>query len=159
MFETLTDKQVINVISNNIIGRLGCHADGKTYIVPISFAYDNGYVYARTFEGKKIEMMRKNPEVCFQLDEMESMANWKSVIIWGTFEELNNEGEREEGLQILLSRILPKMSSETMKLTPEWPFPGSDLTKIEGIVFRIKIREMTGRMEKPDFDLYRSWER
>ena len=82
MFETLSDKQIINVVCNNIIGRLGCHSDGKTYVVPISFAYEGGYIYARTFEGMKIDMMRKNPEVCFQLDEMNSMADWKSVVFW-----------------------------------------------------------------------------
>jgi hypothetical protein len=54
------------------------------------------------------------------------------------------------GLQILMSRILPKISSETVKLTPEWPFPGNDLASIKGIVFRIKIKEMTGRLERPE---------
>lgn len=157
MFETLSDKQITGVVANNIIGRLGCHADGRTYVVPISYAYSGDYIYARTFEGLKIDMMRKNPEVCFQVDEMESMADWKSVIIWGTFEEINDKSEREKGLKILMSRILPQLASETVKLAPEWPFPGNDLSAIEGIVFRIYIKEMTGRLEKPDLELYRSW--
>lgn len=149
MFETLSDEQIKSVISNNIVGRLGCHADGKTYVVPISYAFEDNCIYARTFEGLKIDMMRKNPEICFQVDEMESMADWRSVIIWGKFEELNEKAEREKGLKILMSRILPKISSETVKLTPEWPFPGNDLASIKGIVFRIAIKEMTGRLEKP----------
>jgi nitroimidazol reductase NimA-like FMN-containing flavoprotein (pyridoxamine 5'-phosphate oxidase superfamily) len=149
MFETLSDEQIKSVISNNIVGRLGCHADGKTYVVPISYAFEDNCIYARTFEGLKIDMMRKNPEICFQVDEMESMADWRSVIIWGKFEELDEKAEREKGLKILMSRILPKISSETVKLTPEWPFPGNDLVSIKGIVFRIAIKEMTGRLEKP----------
>jgi nitroimidazol reductase NimA-like FMN-containing flavoprotein (pyridoxamine 5'-phosphate oxidase superfamily) len=152
MFETLSGKEIISVISNNFIGRLGCHAEGKTYIVPISYAYNSGYIYARTFEGMKISMMRKNPKVCFQIDEMESMAEWKSAIIWGTFEELLNEKERGKGLKILMSRILPKVASETVKFTPEWPFASKGFKEIDGIVFRIHIKEMTGRMEKPDED-------
>jgi nitroimidazol reductase NimA-like FMN-containing flavoprotein (pyridoxamine 5'-phosphate oxidase superfamily) len=150
MFETLSDKQIRAVISNNIVGRLGCHANSKTYVVPISYAFKDNCIYARTFEGLKIKMMRENPEVCFQVDEMESMADWKSAIIWGTFEELDEKAEREKGLQILMSRILPKISSETVKLTPEWPFPGDDLGAIKGIVFRINIKEMTGRLEKSE---------
>jgi nitroimidazol reductase NimA-like FMN-containing flavoprotein (pyridoxamine 5'-phosphate oxidase superfamily) len=157
MIESLSDQEIISVVSNSVVGRLGCHADGKTYVVPISFAYDSGYIYARTFEGMKIEMMRKNPEVCFQVDDMQSMADWKSVILWGAFEELKKKADREMGLKILLSRILPNVSSETVKFTPEWPFASGNLSEIEGIVFRIRVREMSGRMEKPDVELYINW--
>ncbi len=157
MIEILSEQEIISVVSNSVIGRLGCHADGKTYVVPISFAYDSGYIYARTFEGMKLEMMRKNPEVCFQIDDMQSMAEWKSVILSGAFEELKKKVDREMGLKILLSRILPNVSSETVKFTPEWPFASGNLSEIEGIVFRIRVREMSGRMEKPDVELYRNW--
>jgi nitroimidazol reductase NimA-like FMN-containing flavoprotein (pyridoxamine 5'-phosphate oxidase superfamily) len=157
MIESLSDQEIMNVVSNSVIGRLGCHADATTYVVPISFAYDSGYIYARSFEGMKVKMMRQNPEVCFQVDEMQSMADWKSVIMWGTFEELKKKADREMGLKILLSRILPNVSSETVKFTPEWPFASENLSEIEGIVFRIRIREMSGRMEKPNADLYKSW--
>ncbi len=155
MFENLDNGQIENVISENIMGRLGCHADGKTYVVPVSYAYDGKYIYVRTFEGLKISMMRKNPNVCFQVDSLEDMADWKSVIAWGTFEELTNEEERNEGLKILISRILPGISSETMKLSPVWPFPTDDYSKIEGIVFRIRLTEKTGRCERLDSEIYR----
>ncbi|RNI39190.1 pyridoxamine 5'-phosphate oxidase family protein [Hanamia caeni] len=157
MIESLSDQEIMNVVSNSVIGRLGCHADATTYVVPISFAYDSGYIYARSFEGMKVKMMRQNPEVCFQVDEMQSMADWKSVIMWGTFEELEKKADREMGLKILLSRILPNVSSETVKFTPEWPFASENLSEIEGIVFRIRIREMSGRMEKPNADLFKNW--
>ncbi len=154
MFDTLSNKQLIDVISNNVLGRLGCHADGKTYVVPISYAYDGDYIYARSFEGMKLTMMRKNPYVCFQIDKMKSMADWESVIIWGTFEELTDEKEREKGLKILISRILPNISSNMAKLTPEWPFPTNDFKRIDGIVYRIHIDEITGRCEKLDSEMY-----
>lgn len=155
MFEKLNKEQIKKVISENIVGRLGCHADGKTYVVPVSYAYDGDYIYARTFAGMKISMMRKNPNVCFQVDQMENMANWQSAIVWGTYEELTDEKERNKGLKILLSRILPKISSETVRLSPEWPFPTDDYTRIDGIVFRIRITEKTGRCEKLDTENYR----
>ena len=155
MFDTLSNKQIIDVISGSVIGRLGCHADGKTYVVPISYAYDGDYIYGRTFEGMKLSMMRKNPHVCFQVDKMEDMSDWESVILWGTFEEITGEEERKKGLKILQSRILPNISSETLKFTPEWPFPTNDFNRIDGIVFRIHIKEMTGRCEKLNTDKYR----
>jgi nitroimidazol reductase NimA-like FMN-containing flavoprotein (pyridoxamine 5'-phosphate oxidase superfamily) len=150
MFGELKTVQIEKVIADNIIGRLGCHADGRTYVVPISYAYDGGFIYARTFEGLKISIMRKNPRVCFQIDEMENMANWKSVVTWGTFEELTNQDERNAGLQKLINRILPEISSDTVKLSPQWPFPTDDYTKIKGIVFRIRLTEKTGRFEMAD---------
>jgi hypothetical protein len=150
MFGKLNNGQIEKVITDNYIGRLGCHADGKTYVVPISYAYDGQFIYARTFEGLKLSMMRKNPKVCFQIDEMENMANWKSVVAWGTFEELLNENERNQGLQILVSRMLPEIASETVKLSPQWPFPTDDFSKIKGIIFRIKLTEKTGRFEMID---------
>jgi len=155
MFGNLNKTQIEKVIAGNIIGRLGCYADGKTYVVPISYAYDGQYIYARTFEGLKISMMRKNPNVCFQIDEMENMANWKSVVAWGTFEELTNEEERNTGLKKLIARILPEISSETVKLSPEWPFPTDDYKKIEGIVFRIRVTEKSGRFERIDSPIYK----
>jgi hypothetical protein len=42
-----------------------------------------------------------------------------------------------------------------MKLSPAWPFPTEDYTKIEGIVFRIRLTEETGRCEKLDPKFYR----
>ncbi|MEJ7679120.1 MAG: hypothetical protein WKG06_14955 [Segetibacter sp.] len=33
-------------------------------------------------------MMRKNPELCFEVDIMHDMSDWKSIIARGTFEEL-----------------------------------------------------------------------
>jgi uncharacterized protein len=147
MFGKLNNAQIEKVIADNFIGRLGCHAAGKTYVVPISYAYDGQFIYARTFEGLKISMMRKNPKVCFQIDQMENMANWKSVVTWGTFEELTNENDRNEGLEKLVSRMLPEIASETVKLSPQWPFPTDDFSKIKGIIFRIRITEKTGRFE------------
>ncbi|MBK5270705.1 MAG: pyridoxamine 5'-phosphate oxidase family protein, partial [Bacteroidia bacterium] len=61
MFENLSPVEIETVLQNQIIGHLGCHSDGLTYIVPISYAYDGEYIYCHTYEGKKLEMMRKNP--------------------------------------------------------------------------------------------------
>lgn len=110
MFDVLSEEQKKEVIAKNFIGRLGCHAEGKTYVVPISYGYDGDNIYVRTFEGMKLEMIRKNPKVCFQVDSFWDMNDWKSVIIWGKAEEMINKKEREKGLNVLLSRILPNIS-------------------------------------------------
>lgn len=150
MIETLASPEVENLLRTQIVGRIGCHDGDFMYVVPISYAYDGEYVYCHSYEGKKIEMMRKNPKVCFQVDEMRDMANWKSVVAWGEFEELTDHDARSKALQILLKRQLPISSSITTHLGQTWPFTGNGtngLSEIPGIVFRIYLEEKTGKCE------------
>ena len=155
MFGTLNNKQIEKVISENVFGRMGCHADGETYVVPISYAYDGKCIYFRSFEGLKLSMMRKNPKVCFQVDTIKDMADWDSVIVWGTFEELTSEEDRTMGLKKLMARHLPAVSGEMVKFSTEWPFPTSDYTQIEGVIYRIRITKKSGRSEMLDPEMYR----
>ena len=155
MFKNLNCKQIEKVISENVLGRLGCHADGETYVVPISYAYDAKYIYFRSFEGLKLSMMRKNPKVCFQIDTIKDMADWESVIIVGTFEELSNEKDRNMGLKKLMSRTMPKIAGQMVKFSAEWPFPTSNYSQIEGIVYRIRITKKSGRSEMLDPEIHR----
>ena len=150
MFGILNAEEIEEFLSKNLVGHLGCHFQGKTYIVPISYVYDKGFVYAHTKEGMKVNFLRQDPRVCFEVDLQEDMANWKSVIAWGEFEELKDEPFRTEALNKLTSRILPLQSSQTTHLFPHWPFVPDDLTKITGIVFCIRLTEKSGRFERPE---------
>ena len=51
--------------------------------------YDPDCIYIFSTFGKKIEWMRKNPKVCLQADEIGDRWNWGSVIVTGTYLELN----------------------------------------------------------------------
>ena len=157
MFGDLSQQQIEEVLQSQIIGRLGCHADGVTYIVPVSYAYDGEYIYGRTKEGMKINMMRKNREVCFEVDVMQNMANWQSVIAWGEFEELTQEPGRQEALKKLNDRVLPMVTSATTKLYEEWPFAPSNLQTITGIVYRVHLKKKTGRFENNAVPSFLGW--
>lgn len=148
MFGKLDTEETERLIETQLIGRIGCHANDQTYIVPVSYAYDGNYIYGYTHEGKKIDMMRKNPNVCFEVDDTRNLANWQSVIAWGVFEELTDKKERKETLKKLHERVLPVVNSETMRISPMWPFSTDDLDELKGIVYRILLTEKTGRFEK-----------
>jgi len=148
MFGKLNTEEIEQVLMHQVVGRLGCHADDITYVVPVSYAYDGRFIYGRSFEGMKIDMMREDPKVCFQVDIMNNMSDWQSVIAWGIYEELKNPTERNEALQQLMDRRLPLLSSETTHLSPVWPFTPHDISEIKGIVFRILVTKKTGRFEK-----------
>ena len=153
MIEEMTFNEVEGFLKNQLVGRIGCHMDGITYIVPISYAYDGEYIYCRGKEGLKMYMMRRNHHLCFEVDNYQSLDNWKSVIAWGVFEELKNDGpERKACIEQLRNRILPMITSQTMRFDEDWPF--SESNDIPGIFFRIKVTEKTGRQEKTEVKAY-----
>ncbi|HTQ65856.1 MAG TPA: pyridoxamine 5'-phosphate oxidase family protein [Puia sp.] len=152
MFGILSNEEIEEVLKKQFLGRIGCHADNITYVVPIIYAYHEQSVYCHTQEGMKIKMMRKNPYVCFEVDAIETMGTWKSVIAWGKFEELTKPEEREKGLKVLLDRAYPIVRSKRMKITEDWPFLPNDLNSIKGIVFKIPLDNKTGRFEISDDD-------
>lgn len=154
MFGELKPQEIETLLKSEIIGRLACFADEIGYVVPISYAYDGEYIYVHAKEGMKVDMMRKNPKVCFQTDKMQDMANWQSVVVWGEYEELKSETERAKALKKLMDRVLPVISSETVHLSPHWPFPPEEIGSIKGVTFRIKVEKKTGRFEKSAANTY-----
>lgn len=147
MIGKLTNEQIEKILRASLIGRIGCHSDGRTYVVPISYAYDGDYIYAHTEEGMKLQMMRSNPNVCFEVDDIHDLSHWSSVIAWGYFQELPGGEEKTRALRVLVNRHLPMVTSATTQLGDNWPFIPNDLDSIPGIVFRIRLLEKTGRFE------------
>jgi uncharacterized protein len=145
----LTDRQAEFILHDGMIGRIGCYADKKVYVVPVTYVYDKGYIYAHSQEGMKVTMMRRNPSVCFEVDFVQDMANWRSVVIWGEFQELTNDKEQKAAMRMLADRLLPFVDSESTR-PPESPEPAPhEVVKPPRAVFyRIKIEKMTGRYEK-----------
>ena len=152
MLGKLNNTKIEEVLHEQILGRIGCHANDVTYIVPTSYAYDGNYIYAHSKNGMKLDIMRENPKVCFEVEVFSHMADWKTVIVWGRFEEITDVDERKKALQILHNRHLPLIPSETVKLSQYWPFTPADLNSIGGTVYRIVIEEKTGRFENMELD-------
>ena len=109
MLGELNDQEIDGVLHEAMIGRIGCHADGQTYIVPVSYAYDGEHVYGHSGSGRKVTMMRENPSVCFEVEKVDDLGNWQTVIAWGTFEELTG-ADAAASRQILLARFAPLLA-------------------------------------------------
>lgn len=150
MFGTLSNQEINQVLSDHLLGRIGLNDSRNTYIIPISYAFHDNTIYCHTREGFKLKVMRSNPSVCFEVEAISDMANWKSVLCMGRFEEIIDKEQRTQALQYLADRLLPIISSETTHLFPNWPFPPSNLNEIKGVVFKINILSATGRFEKFD---------
>ena len=148
MFGNLNEKEIDDLLGSEIIGRIGCHAENTTYIIPISYAYEKGVIYCHKYEGMMMRLLRKNPDVCFQVDNTRDLGNWQSVICWGKFEEISDPQEITKTLQILNTRPFPKIVSETMRLSSSWPFAENVDAPFTGILIRINLTLKTGRYEK-----------
>jgi hypothetical protein len=124
--------EIDDLLRAQVVGRVGCHAEGLTYVVPVIYAYDGESFYVYTVEGLKVRLMRANPRVCFEVDEYER-GSWRSAIVQGRYEELDHAGG-ERALALLGERFAARGS-------------GARRPRAEGapVAFRIVIDEVTGR--------------
>jgi len=148
MIGTLNKYQIDSFLRCEVVGRIGCSAKGKTYVVPITYIYDGKTISAATKVGMKTDLMRINPNVCFEVDRIHNMANWQSVIAWGKYEELKGKAA-EDVLRSIANRIHPISTSETSVPRHGLERPHEPVSpKFEVVVFQIKIKEATGKFEK-----------
>ena len=148
MLGNLTEDQIEEILHRNVIGRIGCSSEGVTYVVPLNYAYDGISIYAHSSLGMKIDMMRKNPEVCFQVDDIQNMVNWRSVIAWGRYEELTDDEQRAKVMQKFIGRMTALLSDESSGL----PIYGATqranaATTQKSIWYRIILAKKTGKFE------------
>jgi nitroimidazol reductase NimA-like FMN-containing flavoprotein (pyridoxamine 5'-phosphate oxidase superfamily) len=135
MVGLLSQDEIEALLRRRRIGRIGCCVDDRPYVVPVNYAYDGSAVYVISGPGRKIDDMRVQPQVCFEvedLDESGGAVNWRSVIADGVYAELTDDGERRAALT-LLGKICPE-SPTCMPAIPAGM-----------IVFRIDLIEKTGR--------------
>lgn len=152
MINPLDENQINKVLKDQYIGRLGCVSNEKVYVVPIRYVYDGNSIYAHTNEGLKLTLMRNNPNVCFEVDDLKDPCNWKSVIAIGLFEEIKDENERKKAVKLLLNKNIPFISSIINQFGSDWPFI-NDITAIDGVVFKIILNEKTGKYESSDANM------
>lgn len=145
----ITDKEEINeILSRSMVGRLGTCADGVPYITPMNFTYDKDA--AKIFlhcanEGRKIENIRSNQNVCFEVEEVTnvlvkqptcaSSVAYRSVILFGSIKILTDLAAKNDALQKLASKYAPQ--------NPKAPFTDAMLNKTN--VLEIDIREITAK--------------
>jgi len=139
MIKRLTEEQARQILKAGRIARLGCIANEKPYVIPISYKYEDNLIYSHSLPGLKITALRNNPSACVQVDEVENDLCWRSVLAFGIFEEIVNPAERAS----ILSRLLKAFSM----LTPVESAIAEDGGAPAAVVFRIKIDSITGVFE------------
>ncbi len=131
-----------DLLQRHHVGRMAFARNDVVDIEPIHYVFDDGWLYGRTQPGTKIEVLTHHRWIALEVDEIDALFDWRSVVVKGGFYLLRREGSTQEqeiydkGVEIL-RRLVPET------LTPDDPLPE------RAILFRIHINEMFGRAASP----------
>ncbi len=134
----MANQDMEKMLSSVSHGRLGLCVDNEPYVVPVAFGYMDGKIYlhgAKT--GKRVDYVKRNPRVCFEVDEYNKDGSWTSVIVYGN--------------ATLSNRIEMKLKCMNA-LSQKWPgsrqLDRATVEKMDICVCEIDIEDMTGRKSK-----------
>ena len=137
--EEMREADAREVLGRIGFGHIAVAKDNMPYLVPIHYAFDGEHVFVYTTEGKKADIIKVNPEVCLQAEEVESNEEWVSVMAFGRAEQITNEVDRQKALDLILQvnpRLTPAISIRWMD---NWVRENIE------VIYRIRPRKITGR--------------
>jgi len=102
----MTSEEIDQFLTCARVGRLAIPLEDGPYIVPVGYGYSNGKIFFHTCNvGLKMEGIRRNPNVCFEVDEaLSDVSMYKSVIVFGIAEIIDDEEEMIPYLQKLIDK-------------------------------------------------------
>jgi nitroimidazol reductase NimA-like FMN-containing flavoprotein (pyridoxamine 5'-phosphate oxidase superfamily) len=111
----ITDtREIENILSISKVIRIAMiDNDGRPYVVPMNFGYSKGKIFLHSaMHGKKAEIFKKSPEVCFELEyhseliKGDTACSWsyeyESIIGMGNICVIENVDEKLKGLDTLM---------------------------------------------------------
>ncbi len=143
--QEITDRlRIEKIIQSAEICRLGLSLENKPYMFPLNFGYKENTLYVHSaIEGKKIDIIKHNNNVCFEIEantkivEGKSACNWsmhyQSVMGSGKASFIDNTEEKIKALDVIMKHYTEKDSQ----------FPEAAL-KITAVI-KIEIEEMTAK--------------
>ena len=145
--EITDDSAIESIIKKSLVCRLALFDGTTPYIVPLSFGYqDNALYFHGPQKGKKIDIIKKNPKVCFEFDtdteiiKEEDSCRWsmryKSVIGFGKAVLLEDTEEKRKALTIIMGHY------------SDGTFEFDDAILRKTLVIKVEIESMTGKQSK-----------
>jgi len=141
----ITDRQELeSVLREAAVCRMGLCDEGKPYVVPMNYGYRDGSVFLHSAtEGRKIEILRRNPNVCLEFEKDVELVpaeaacsfsmKYRSVIASGKAVFLEGTEEKSFGLNVIMVQYTGK----------EFVFPPQALEKI--VVLKVDLEECSGK--------------
>ena len=142
--EIKSKEEIESVIQKALVCRLGMADENGPYIVPLSFGYRDGFLFFHSAkEGKKLDILRKNNKVCFEIDtdyeivESEKACNWgmkyKSVIGFGNAIFIEDMESKKRALDIIMHHYSGR----------SFEFEEKEVNRV--VIFKVEIESMTGK--------------
>jgi uncharacterized protein len=115
-------EDIKHILTTGLVCRLALSADDVPYIVPMNYGVEFSDPIVLYFHcapsGRKIEMIKKNNRVCFEIEvdtevimgkeACEWSMNYKSVIGYGTIEIIRDNDKKIQGMDILMEHYAGK---------------------------------------------------
>lgn len=146
----VTDRTTIDAILHeaHLLRVAMVDESGKPYLIPVNFGYSDNCLYVHSApEGTKLDILRQNPEVCFEVDIRtevhtgEQACDWSmkyfSVIGFGVVTFVSDIEQKRSAAQ----SIMRKYSGRD-----DWSIPDAALATL--LVWRIRISSLTGKKSK-----------
>ena len=145
--EIVSYVKMIKIMQQCDCCRISLMDGAAPYIVPLNFGYDEKdgelYLYFHSAtEGKKLELIRKHPDVGFEMDTKHALVTgetacaysflYQSIIGKGKMELLEENAEKIEGLNAIMRNYTNRDS---------WEYDSKVLDKI--VVMRLCVTEWT----------------
>lgn len=135
-------KKIEALIKESLVCRLGINHGKTPYVIPLSFGYLNNTLYFHSGpEGQKLNLLKTDPNVCFEFDRISEVIeaknpcswdmNYQSIIGTGKVEFIEKMEDKIKALKI----IILQYTDRQMKI------PEAQATAI--IVFQVTIDNMT----------------
>jgi len=150
--QEITDRATIDdIIRRCPVCHLGLSDEGHPYVVPLCFGYDGETFYFHcASEGFKLDVLRKNPQVCAEftltggvIEAPQSCAwgmKYESVIARGTAQFIDNPEKKKQGLNCLMAQYADSKRT--------FSFPAMMLKRV--VVFKVPIESITGKKSSKD---------
>ena len=128
--DVMTHDEMERFLKSCYCGWLGLSFQNENYIVPVTYKYGRGKVFFHSArQGKKVEYIKNNNRVCFEVDELQGDLGWATVICYGTLTLREDIEAKREFSEVVSGR---KRSDEQLR-------------KMATYIGVIEIEEMTGR--------------
>ena len=112
----IQDKGVLTeILTSALICRVALFDEEYPYIVPMNFGYKDSALYFHcATEGKKIELIKQNNKVCFEVEKSHEIISddlsckwstkYQSIIGVGEIEIISNTEDKRNGLDIIMNQ-------------------------------------------------------
>ena len=140
-FRDLGQAECEAMLARHHVGRLAYTFQDRVDVEPIGYVYAGDALVFRTAPGSKLEKMAHHPWVALEVDEVESLLDWRSVVVHGTVYTLQETGTEP---QVRMYRAAVK---SLRRLIPHTLAKG-DPVPFRSVVMKLHIDRISGRLAR-----------